>query len=537
MANINQQSFSNNKPTKGKSSTTLTSRDGLMLDSKGGQVSKKRRVFEGEIIELQKIHYGASSVSELLDRSFNEITKTRDNISPENFFNLYNQLFYDIPKDGKQSHTSLIEDSTDYIGGYEDPKGEKINSLIDRVVDLETTALQNPGENSLFRNGTIIRKTWQYGIMQEGKLRLVANEGDPNPLKQMKKLLGKTDADGKVLSSHDASIEVSTETWNSIPKWPVGTMIKNQSDWNLSLKSFDIAESNITICTANIDQSELDSLEITFLIDKLKNKTPFEGFTIEDNFNGSITYTDSELAPFDSAGTSEGEEKQWYTGGGIDGRIAPNSSIRFRKAADQIIAYWEARDDKGLYGLGDWNEGGYGFFQQWGHMTPEEQEERRSKNEQRALAAINDYYSSNKKKNRLLKEYGSAIKLVLAIKADGGVISYNHVYKRVDTHEYGTDWKSQMIEDLVELKSEINEGKFKYYIWGVDFNRSYNQSELTDGIKIFNGKYYWVDKYKGRSENGVRRWMKAKIDERIAEQKAIYGRHNKLVEIERLIKG
>ena len=80
---------------------------------------EKEMAPKGEIIELQKIHYGASSVSELLDRSFNEITKTRDNITPENFFNLYNQLFYDIPKDGKQSHTSLIEESTDYIGGYE----------------------------------------------------------------------------------------------------------------------------------------------------------------------------------------------------------------------------------------------------------------------------------------------------------------------------------------------------------------------------------------------------------------------------------
>ena len=233
----------------------------------------EKEMDKGEIIELQKIHYGQSSVSELLDRSFNEITKTRDNITPENFFNLYSQLFHDIPKEGKHSHTFLIEESTDYIGGYEDPKGEKISQLIDRVVDLETTALQNPGENSLFRNGTIINiNTHTYGIMQEGKLREVHHEGDPNPLEQVKKILGKVDSDGKVLSNSKASIVVSAETWNSIPKWPTGTMIKNKSDWNASLKSFDIAESNITICTSNIDQSELDSAEITFLIDKLQTK-------------------------------------------------------------------------------------------------------------------------------------------------------------------------------------------------------------------------------------------------------------------------
>lgn len=488
MANKNQQSFRDNKPTRGKPSKTLTSRDGLMLDSRGDQVSKKPT--EGEIIELQKRHYGQSSVSELLDRSFNEVTKTRDNITPENFFNLYSQLFHDIPKEGKNSHTFLIEESTDYIGGYEDPKGEKISQLIDRVVDLETTALQNPGENSLFRNGTIINiNTHTYGVMQEGKLRKVHHEGDPNPLEQVKKLLGKVDSDGEVLSNSKASIVVSTETWDSIPKWPTGTMIKNKADWNLSLKSFDIAESNITICTSNIEQSELDSAEIAFLIDKLQKKTPFEGFTVEDNFNGSITYTDGELAPFDSAGTSDGEERQWYTGGGIDGRIVPNSSIKFRQAADNIINHWKQQPGEGLYDLGDWEE-------TKGHHTPEE------------ITKIRENYSSTTATGY----------------APGG---------RYDTHKYGTDWKSQMIEDLEELKKEIDEGKFKYYSWGVDFDRSYNQSELTDGIKIFNGKYYWIDKYKDRSTNGVRGWMKGKIDEKIEDQKAIYGTHNKLVEMER----
>ena len=184
----------------------------------------EKEMNKGEIIELQKIHYGASSVSELLDRSFNEITKTRDNKSPENFFNLYHQLFYNIPKDGKQSHTSLIEESTDYIGGYKDPKGEKVNQLIDRVIELEQQSIESEQEHPLFRNGTAIRlRGWSshIAVMQEGKARRVSNVGDPNPWEQMKKLLGKVDGEGKVLENKLAYIDVSQDTWNSLPHWPV----------------------------------------------------------------------------------------------------------------------------------------------------------------------------------------------------------------------------------------------------------------------------------------------------------------------------
>jgi len=458
----------------------------------------EKEMNKGEIIELQKIHYGVSSVSELLDRSFNEITKTRDNITPENFFNLYSQLFYDIPKDGKNSHTFLIEESTNYIGGYEDPKGEKVNSLIDRVIELETSIVENPGENSLFTNGTALYSNWRIGIMQEGRLREVANEGDPNPWHQVKKLLGKIDADGKILDDPKAWVEVSEETWDSIPHWPAGTIIKDKSDWNLSLKSFEIATSNITVITDSIEQSELDSFEIGNLIKLLKDKTPYEGYTIEDNFNDTIEYSDNDLLPFNFEGTHEGQGRQFYTGEGIDGILASNTSLDFKDAIKSIIEYWEARDSRGLYDLGDWDESP-------GHHTPEE------------ITKVYEEYSDDEDLNEAIAEN----------------YSYGGVY---DTHEYGTDWKSYIIDNLEKLKWEINEGKFKWYHWGVDFERSYNQ-ELIDGRKIFNGKYYWVDIYQGRSEWGIRRWAAGLVQDAIEEQKAFYSTHGRLVTIERIIRG
>ena len=42
-----------------------------------------------EIVELQKRHYGTKDASEALDRSFSELTRTKDNLDAESFFNLY----------------------------------------------------------------------------------------------------------------------------------------------------------------------------------------------------------------------------------------------------------------------------------------------------------------------------------------------------------------------------------------------------------------------------------------------------------------
>ena len=50
-----------------------------------------------ELVELQKRHYGTKDASRVLDRSFIELTRTKDSLTPETFFNLYRELFYDLP--------------------------------------------------------------------------------------------------------------------------------------------------------------------------------------------------------------------------------------------------------------------------------------------------------------------------------------------------------------------------------------------------------------------------------------------------------
>jgi len=315
-------------------------------------ISPTVKPFEGEIIELQKRHYDQASTSELLDRGFSEIAKSRDKLTVDNFFNLYQELFYDLPKQGKKSHNFLIEESTRYIGGYEDPKDDKINNLIDKLTEIETAQIQTPSEHPLFRNGTAIRYGTSLGIMQEGHLRSVSNssgEGDtPSPYSQLKKTLGLKDADGKVLPDEDSYTKVTEQTWNSLPKWPEGTKIDEVADWSLTLSQFNIAESNITTLKESVKTSELDQFEINFLIKELENKTPYLGITLEDN--------PTDLLPFGFPGNYQMEGgllQIFYEGGASNGNYWNGDArkVSAQKIKISIIQTYEVKNDKGMYDI------------------------------------------------------------------------------------------------------------------------------------------------------------------------------------------
>ena len=311
--------------------------------------------FEGEIIELQKRHYDQASTSELLDRGFSEIFKSKDKLTADNFFNLYQELFYDLPKQGKRSHTYLIEESTRYIGGYEDPKDDKIDNLIDKLTEIEITQIQTPSEHPLFRNGTAIRYNKSLGIMQEGHLRSVSNQkngNEPSPYQQLKRTLGLISTDGRVLGDKESYTVVTEQTWNSLPKWPEGTRIDEVADWSLTLSQFKVDNvSSITTLKESVKTSQLDQYEINFLIKELENKTPFS--TIATGNDNNIEYEPADLLPFISPGNEDGEIKIYYTGGeyGEAGALDPLSVM------DSIIEKYEAKNDKGIYDIDDIFEG------------------------------------------------------------------------------------------------------------------------------------------------------------------------------------
>ena len=64
-----------------------------------------------QAVIVEKDVYGSSGFRDNLDTGFSEFNKPK-NQSIDKFFKDYEELFYDIPRDGITSHKTLIEQST-----------------------------------------------------------------------------------------------------------------------------------------------------------------------------------------------------------------------------------------------------------------------------------------------------------------------------------------------------------------------------------------------------------------------------------------
>ena len=87
-----------------------------------------------------------------------------------------------------------------------------------------------------------------------------------------------------------------------------------------------------------------------------------------------------------------------------------------------------------------------------------------------------------------------------------------------------------MIQNLEKLGQHVENNNFHRYVWGTDWERSFNQQTL-EGVPIFNGKMYWIKDDSDRYKHYARR----KVKEAIEDQIAIYGNFNKLDEMFRII--
>ena len=270
-----------------------------------------------EIVELQKRHYGTKDASRVLDRSFVELTRTKDSLTPETFFNLYRELFYDLPKTGNNSHTLLINESKNYVKDYVDPKDDIIDELTQKIVDFERENVEIPSEHPIFSNGTAIRvksangTLGALGIMQEGRFRLVSNQGDPSPFRQLKRPLGFVDSEGKLLPDNDCFTFISPQAFNNLPKFtdPLSlSAINENADYSLTLREFTPPSTNFSEIANLISTAELKKEDINFLIRRLNKKIPFDGYTIEDNEN-TFTWDPVDLLPFNVKGQFQGEVK------------------------------------------------------------------------------------------------------------------------------------------------------------------------------------------------------------------------------------
>ena len=81
-------------------------------------------------LKLKRRLNNSKDIDNLLDRnfcSFNQNSKEQD---IKTLFTLYDEVYYDLPKEGERSHTSLFVKSRDFIRDFVDPKDSTIFSTV-----------------------------------------------------------------------------------------------------------------------------------------------------------------------------------------------------------------------------------------------------------------------------------------------------------------------------------------------------------------------------------------------------------------------
>ena len=100
-----------------------------------------------ENIKFEKQVFSKDQYEKVIDTSFKQIDQTStvevlaETPSVNDFFSLYNELFYDIPEEGTtNSHEFLIKQSSEYINFEED--NEEIEALREEIASLRTELLE-----------------------------------------------------------------------------------------------------------------------------------------------------------------------------------------------------------------------------------------------------------------------------------------------------------------------------------------------------------------------------------------------------------
>jgi len=91
--------------------------------------------YEGDI-NFNKVIYSLKEFRDKVDLGFNELSSNAPTVNIQQFFDLYNEVFFDIPKEGENSHTTIVQTSLDYLDNYVSP----LQAVID-ARDLEIQSL------------------------------------------------------------------------------------------------------------------------------------------------------------------------------------------------------------------------------------------------------------------------------------------------------------------------------------------------------------------------------------------------------------
>lgn len=93
-------------------------------------------------LKLQRQHYNSKDVEGLLDRDFQDFDAKDKQKDIKRLFRIYNDVYFDMSKEGEESHTTLILQSRDFVRDFIDPKDSEIFDLTEQIADLNARILE-----------------------------------------------------------------------------------------------------------------------------------------------------------------------------------------------------------------------------------------------------------------------------------------------------------------------------------------------------------------------------------------------------------
>lgn len=87
----------------------------------------------------------------LINRSFNEINPKKSNMTVSGFFRLYNDMFFRIPKNGIESHTTIFNKSGEFLENPETRNVKEIKQLNNKIKDIQSKLSQLEHQNEMLK--------------------------------------------------------------------------------------------------------------------------------------------------------------------------------------------------------------------------------------------------------------------------------------------------------------------------------------------------------------------------------------------------
>tara|TARA_Y100001938_G_C8094810_1_gene437366 strand:+ start:887 stop:2620 length:1734 start_codon:yes stop_codon:yes gene_type:complete len=187
-------------------------------------------------IKLSKTVQSNKSITERVPTDFQKLVKPTKNINEERLKEIYDDIFYDIPKEGKDSHKNIVEQTYEHLyqtynRNLESRNRELVEKVaiknseldgFDGLTTLEHDFYENGSLIMAGANGTPFQDSNNIWIMQEGRKRKFESDSS-HVFIQTKKALGLP------LDGFDGRYFISISELNSIPN---GTDIIDTTNLN-----------------------------------------------------------------------------------------------------------------------------------------------------------------------------------------------------------------------------------------------------------------------------------------------------------------